>query len=194
MELKVLGIDPSLSNFGYAFGRYLDSTNSVEINRVSVESPTVITSKQVRQNNKDLDRAQQLSNSLLDNLRAWKPDAVFIEVPVGSKSARAMASYGICIGVIASAKHRTPVPFYEVTPTQVKLFVSGSKKASKQEIIDWAVNKYPNVNWPYKIIKGQKSIITGQAEHMADAVAAIHAGILNCNDFSNVLHFLRNRK
>lgn len=63
---------------------------------------------------------------------------VVVEVPVGSQSARSMASYGICIGILASITK----PMIQVTPTEVKMATVGSKTASKQDMIDWATSAY----------------------------------------------------
>lgn len=54
----------------------------------------------------------------------------------------------------------------------------GSKTASKQEMIEWAMHHHPEANWPMKTRNKALSVITGSAEHMADAIAAIHAGLL----------------
>ena len=97
---------------------------------------------------------------------------------------RAMCSYGVCTGVLGSLK-AMGVPLVEVTPTEGKMGAVGSKTATKEDMITWAVGKYPNLNWP----KHGKSISAAKAEHMADAVAAIYAGI-SCNPFQQLLPML----
>jgi Holliday junction resolvasome RuvABC endonuclease subunit len=75
------------------------------------------------------------------------------------------------------------VPLVEVTPTEVKMASVGSKTATKEEMITWAVSKYPDINWP----KHGKSISAAKAEHMADAIGALHAGVLT----STFKHFIK---
>ncbi|GAL23016.1 hypothetical protein JCM19235_1317 [Vibrio maritimus] len=98
---------------------------------------------------------------------------VVVEVPVGSQSARSMASYGICIGILASITK----PMIQVTPTEVKMATVGSKTASKQDMIDWATSAYPDADWLTVTRKGKK-VITAKNEHLADSIAAVHAAIL----------------
>lgn len=174
MKLKVVGLDPSLRNWGIAEGTYDTDTAVVEISNVETIQPSLPTGKQVRQNSLDVDSARQL---FIGALAACKDaNAIFIEVPIGSQSARAMASYGICVGVVGSLIAQG-LPVYQVTPTEVKLAGAGTKTATKKEMIDWAVAKHPNAGWPVYNRGGKGVISEAKAEHQADALAAIYAGI-----------------
>jgi hypothetical protein len=64
-----------------------------------------------------------------------------------------------------------------VTPTEVKLAATGNKNASKQEMIDWAVEAHPEASWLRHKRKGVMEL-TAANEHLADALAAIYAGVL----------------
>lgn len=171
--LRVLGFDPSLRNWGMAAGHYCMSTEQLEIKAVNVVCPELPTGKQVRQNSKDVVAAHQLAAAAFLNAR--DAQAIFIEIPVGSQSARAMASYGICVGILGSLRAQG-IPFFEVTPTEVKMCSVGSKTASKNQMITWATNTHPEIVWPTYTVKGKTQITEGKAEHIADAVAAIRAG------------------
>lgn len=119
---------------------------------------------------KDLRRAQELVGA---QLIAQQGRAIAIaEVPVGSQSARAMASYGICIGILASLR----IPLIEVTPNEVKLAGAGVKNATKDEMIQWAMKEFPNANWLTRRLHGEV-VPTDANEHLADAVGAIKAGV-----------------
>lgn len=174
--IHVLGMDPSLRNWGISKGTYDLDTQKLILSEVSVICPTLPTGKQVRQNSLDLASALQLSNYA--SSYAKEAQAIFVEVPVGSQSARAMASYGICVGVLGAL--RSMKPFFEVTPTEVKVTTVGSKTASKEDMINWAKTQHPEVSWPKAAAK---------AEHMADATAAIYAG-LKTNEFRQLAQFL----
>ncbi len=182
--LRVVGFDPSLRNWGVAAGTYCTVTDKLTIKSLEVISAEVPTGKQVRQNSKDLEVAFQLFQGVEKYLE--HAQAIFVEVPVGSQSARAMASYGVCVGVLGSIRARGHA-FIEVTPNEVKLVV-GKALASKQNMIDWAMLNHPEAPWPTKTIKGVESVITGQAEHMADAAAAIRAGLAS-NLFKQLTSF-----
>ena len=185
-EINVVGFDPSLRNWGIAKGVLRRSDSRLLIHDVSVTTPVLPTGKQVRQNSLDLESAKQLCKAAVD--AAAGAQAIFVEVPVGSQSARAMASYGICVGVLGALR-ATGIPFFEVTPTEVKLASVGYKNATKQEMIKWATGKHPEANWPMYTEHGKKLVSEGKAEHMADATAAIYAG-LTSNSFQQLLPFM----
>lgn len=186
--LHVVGFDPSLRNWGIAKGvMTTEIPGSLEITHLGVIQPVLPTGKQVRQNSLDLESARQLCAQAL--AAAQGAHAIFVEVPIGSQSARAMASYGICVGVLGALR-ASGIPFFEVTPTEVKMISVGKKTATKSEMIQWAYNRHPEAKWPTYKQHGQEVISEAKAEHMADAVAAIHAGLAS-NQFQQTLPFLR---
>lgn len=187
-KLRFLGCDPSLRNWGLAVGLYDLETSALRIESVSVTCPELSKGKQVRQNSLDLESAFQLYKATL--AAAQDAHAVFVEVPVGSQSARAMASYGICVGVLGALR-ANGIPFFEVTPTEVKLAGPGIKTASKQQMIQWARDTHPEAIWPTYKEHGRTLVNETKAEHQADAVAAIYAG-LSCNAFQQILPLLAN--
>lgn len=173
-KLQVVGFDPSMNNWGIAFGEYSPLTGDLSLNNLHVIQPEKPTGKTVRTSSKDLIGAEQLGTGVLGALN--QADAIFVEVPVGSQSASAMKGYGICIGILGLLR-ASGTPFFELTPNDIKLAGPGKKTASKREMIEWAYYKHPIDAWPFKTEKGKRTIIESKAEHMADAVAAIHAGI-----------------
>ena len=181
--MKVLGIDPSLRNWGLAHGNLDLSTSDLKISKLEVVNPVLPMGKQVRQNSLDLAAAYQLFKASLEAVKGTS--AVFVEVPVGSKSARAMASYGTCVGVLGALK-ASGTPFFEVTPTEVKLASCGFKTATKEQMIAWATQRHPEANWPTYKTKGSEAVSSAKAEHMADAIGAIYAGI-NTDAFKQLL-------
>jgi Holliday junction resolvasome RuvABC endonuclease subunit len=169
MKIPILGMDPSLRNWGLA-SSLLDLTTGIMDDPVlDLVCPKDLAGKQVRQNSSDLHLAEQLAASVIPAARSAK--VIFVEVPVGSQSARAMASYGVCVGVLGAVR-ALGVPLIEVTPTEVKLAFTGKKDATKELMISTAVELYPNANFP---THGGK--MTAKAEHVADALGAIHAGV-----------------
>lgn len=178
---KVVGFDPSLRNWGISKG--ILSPDGLQIQEVDLINPALSTGKQVRQNSLDLESAKQLCAGAL--AAAKDADAIFVEVPVGSQSARAMASYGICVGILGALR-ATGIPFFEVSPNEVKLSTVGKKTATKQEMIEWAMNAHPEANWPTYNRLGKLQVSEAKAEHMADATAAIYAGIAT-NEFQQLL-------
>lgn len=185
--IKVVGIDPSLRNWGIAEGLLDLETKKLRIECLTTVNPVISVGKQVRQNSKDLESALQLYEQT--KAHAAHAKAVFVEVPVGSQSARAMASYGICVGVLGALR-ASGSPFFEVTPTEVKMAAVGRKTATKQQMIEWARTTHPEATWPTYRRNGALLVSESIAEHQADAVAAIYAGMA-CNQFQQMLAFIR---
>jgi Holliday junction resolvasome RuvABC endonuclease subunit len=186
-KLAICGFDPSLRNWGIAVGAYCIDTGKLEIPYVAVVQPVLSTAKQVRQNSLDIESGMQLFQAAYKH--AKEAQVVFIEVPVGSQSARAMASYGLCVGIIGSIKG-LGIPVMEMNPMEVKVTATGSKTATKEQMIACATQRHPEANWPRRNLKGISHISEAKAEHMADAIGAIYAGIAS-NSFIQLLTTLK---
>lgn len=187
-KLRVVGMDPSLRNWGIAVGELDLDTKTVLILKLTTITPVLSKGKQVRQNSLDLESAQQLCAAVLQAVK--QADAIFVEVPVGSQSARAMASYGICVGIMGSLR-AAGTPFFEVTPTEVKVSAVGNPNAKKAAMIAWGLTQHPEANWPTYRKNGMDVVSEAQAEHMADAIATIYAG-LKLNQFHQLITTLTN--
>lgn len=182
MKIKVLGMDPSLRNWGLAEAE-LDLTTGVMdtpiLSLIETKDPQ---GKQVRQNSKDLHLAEQLATAAIAAARRAK--VIFVETPHGSQSARAMASYGICVGVLGTIRAEG-IQLIEVTALEVKLAFVNNKEATKSDMIAQALRLYPNANF-----FRQAGKITAKNEHVADAIAAIHAGV-RTPVFQNLMRLLK---
>ena len=181
--INILGIDAAFANTGIILASYNADTSEVTINdlRLVQTKADKADKKVVRKNSDDLRRAGETLNALDMAIANHTPSIAFCEVPFGAQSARAAWSLGIAVGLIAHVASK--VPLIQVTPKEVKDVVN-TKFPDKAQMIEWAVNKYPDVNWPRR---GGK-IVAGQAEHMADAIATIHAGI-RTDDFRRSVAF-----
>ncbi|MEQ1950911.1 hypothetical protein [Mesorhizobium sp. CN2-181] len=169
MRIPVLGMDPSLRNWGLAEAELCLITGELSTPFLSLVQPKDLEGKQVRQNSSDLYLAEQLAEPVM--AAAKKAKAIFVEVPVGSKSARAMASYGVCVGVLGAVR-ALGIPLIEVTASETKKIFTGDKNATKRQMINAAAEFYPTANFPVHAGK-----IPDKAEHMADAIASIHSGV-----------------
>jgi Holliday junction resolvasome RuvABC endonuclease subunit len=182
MQIQVCGMDPSLRSWGFAEAILDLETGVLSTPVLSLVQTVDPTGKQVRQNSKDLSLAEQLAGPALRIARRSK--VVFVEVPVGSQSSRAMLSVGVCIGILGAIRAEG-IPLIEVTPTEVKEAFTGSKTATKEEMIQKAVELYPEANFPRS-----RGRITNKAEHVCDAIAAIHAGV-QTPAFQNIMRILK---
>ena len=183
-NLKILGIDPALRNFGYAIASVSVDTGEI----LSIDDLVLIKTeddagKKVRRNSDDLRRAKIHVDALKRLCKGV--DFAMAEVPVGSQSARAMASYGVCIGVLAACE----VPLIQVTPTENKVCATGKKTATKEEMIEWAHGKFPDAPWLMRKSKGQM-VMKNENEHLADAVGAVYAG-LQTDEWKHTLSMIK---
>ena len=168
--INVLGVDPSLSNFGL-----VEATIDIETLDIVITSMRLVETenekgKQVRQSSDDLRRAILIHKAFS---KAYVGKIFVIsEIPSGSQSSRGSLSNGACLMAIAGS----PVPVIQVTPNEVKMVSVGKRNASKAEMIEWATSKYPRLDWFTHKSKG-KIICGNKNEHLADAIATIHAGV-----------------
>lgn len=153
-----MGIDPSLCNFGVAIGEVING--SLIIDKLLLFQTSKSNKKpKPTAGEDDIRRAIQIIEFIR---RLPRYDLIFAEIPTGSQSARSAKSAGICLGILAGIEN-----LRGVTPVEVKQAAGLKRTATKAEMIHWAKSLYPNLNWYNKL----------KDEHLADAIAVIHAGL-----------------
>lgn len=173
-RIQVVGHDPSLRHWGLAAGTYDLVTKEITIDHVDVIEPVLPSGKQIRRNSQDLEAARQISEEVHQITRT--ANAVFVEVPHGSQSARAAAGYGVCVGILGFLRSQG-TPFFELSESEVKLATVGKKTSTKKEMIEWATSRHPDAPWSSYKRNGELLLSEAKVEHQADAVAAIYAGV-----------------
>ena len=174
--MKILGVDPALTNTGLALFNHIDENNTSIIDLCLIRTSSS-KDKNIRKNVDDFNRASFLYSSI----QPWveKADVVCLELPQiagANVQARSMWSSGIVLGLMSTLKK----PVVLLTPIEVKS-ITGNKKASKDEMISWATSIYPNAPW-LKVKRHGQLVLTDNNEHLADAVAAGHAGFKKALD------------
>jgi Holliday junction resolvasome RuvABC endonuclease subunit len=195
MKIEVGSLDPSLSHFGVA--RLLLDLESLKftplhLETIVTEAADKTTKKVVRKNSTQLGRCKIIAKRYPALVAGCK--LVFAEIPTGAQSSSAMWAFGAATMAVAFC----PVPVIQVQPTETKMAVVGTKTASKEEIIEWATITYPNAPFQRyekditrkgKIIRAAGGIRDDE-EHVCDALAVAHAGILT-DQFQQLLPLLR---
>ena len=159
MSLNVGGLDCSMSNFGMVKGTF---NSALSITEVAIEQTEPSKLKQVRKNSDDLERAKKLHNAMQSFFK--DVDVVCVEIPHGSQSARSMASYGMCIGILASLDK----PLIQISAIENKKAALNKSTGTKEEMIAWGKLTHPEASW---------FNVKSKDEHIADAMSAIHAGM-----------------
>ena len=168
MKYRIVGLDPSLRNLGIAKGYFDTATKKLTIDTCITVCPKV-SKDRLRVGTKDILRVRYLLDELVPQIK--DADLVIAEVPTGSQSASAMKSYAVCIALLAMVQ-KIKGELIEVTPQQVKAIV-GNLEASKADVIQWVKKHHPEA--PLELYRG--SINAAKAEHQADAIVAIYAGL-----------------
>lgn len=170
--VKIVGIDPALRNTGLALAHYDLLTDKWQIQEVSLVQTEKQAGKTVRQSSDDYRCARETLEAIQKFAARTGASFACAEVPTGAQSARAAFSNGLCCGVLAGVH----LPLIQVSPSEVKIASVGRKTASKDDIISWASRLWPAAGWRMRKFRGEE-VMTNDNEHMADACAAIAAGV-----------------
>lgn len=184
-KISVVGLDPSTSNFGIVKATVdIDSLEVTVVDMVLAKTEPE-TKKGVAKQSDDLRRAKIVRAAMIEHT---KDAAVVIsEIPFCNPGTYASANFnsGLVTGVLASC----PLPVIQVSPQEVKIAAVNHRQAAKEEMIEWGIAKHPDANWRMRKLKG-KMIPTKDNEHLADALAAIYAGIRS-DQFLQLIGLLR---
>lgn len=189
MQLIIGGIDPSFTATGLAKGLYDTETGDLNVYALNLVTTEKDQGKQVRVNSDDLRRASILTVGI----HQWIADChvVMAEVPTGSQSAAAAKGLAIATGVLGSVGEVGAFKgkLIQVQPTENKKLFCGSKNASKDDMIEEAMRRWPKAGWRMRKLKGEL-VPLNENEHLADACGAIHAG-LQTDQFRSLVQILR---
>lgn len=173
-KIKIAGLDGSLRNFGISIMELDLETMTLSVQDLILAETEKSKNKQVRASSDNLTRAQSIHAKIKEALKSCT--AAFVEVPYGGQSYDAVLGFGIVIGLYASID----CPVIEVSPSETKMAAVGTKTASKEEIIEWAAEKFPDAKWLRYKRNGKnykKGELTSKNEHLADGIAIAHAGL-----------------
>ncbi len=196
-KLTVIGMDPSMRNWGLAVAELdLDTLelSNVRLNVLQSETVSKDKKKQVRVSSLDFDCGTDIFKAVMQTMNSSKPSFLFAEMPHGSQSASAMKGYGICLGVMAGIAETAGRTFgaalIQVSESENKKAMGMPKACSKQDMIDAVRLRHPEANWKTRKLKGKDEFVEGWNEHAADAVGAIYAG-LESMEFITIRNHLR---
>lgn len=177
-------MDPSLRHWGLSEATLDLSEGTLTTPIGTVIEPKDLKGKSIRVNMNDQWLAEQLAGPVIEACRRAK--CIFVEVPVGSQSARAMASYGICVGILGAVR-ALGIPYFQITANENKRILAGNPNATKRDMINALIAYYPEIILPQGTTKGS---VGDKAEHIADATASIHSGV-RTPEFQTILDILR---
>ncbi len=121
----ILGIDPGLARVGYGI------INTKE------KSPKMLDCGIIQTDSKDQEgkRMIEIASDLNTIIKRWKPDLAAVEKFFFYKSSTTI-SVVQARGVLIMTLAKFDIPIVEFPPMQIKLAVSGSGRASKDEVLN----------------------------------------------------------
>lgn len=188
-KITIAGLDGALANFGITILALDTETLELEIKDLVLVKTEKSKHKSVRVSSEYYRRANEIAVAVDETLARHGVQSVFAEIPSGGQDAKSCMAFGIAIGIYASLK----IPLIEVSPSETKLAALGTRTASKEEMIEWAVASFPNAPWRRYAKNGakfKKGDVMLDNEHLADAAAVAKAGT-NTPAFRQTLAILR---
>ena len=134
--MRIIGIDPGLGRVGYGL---IEIQNE---KKIFLDCGIIETDK----NKKEEERLFEIFNDINTLINRWKPDKAAVEKFFFYKSSTTISvvqARGVIMMALASRK----IQISEYAPSQVKLTIAGSGKASKSEVIEAVMY---NLNLKYK--------------------------------------------
>lgn len=121
---RYIGIDPGTNVLGYAV---------IEINKkkISIVTLGVLKMSKLPDHQQKLKRIFERIQSLIET---YKPHEMAIEAPFFGKNVQSMLKLGRAQGVAMAAAITNDVEVTEYAPKQIKLSVTGSGNASKEQV------------------------------------------------------------
>ena len=134
----IIGIDPGLARVGYGLIELMDGQKKL------LDCGIIETSK----DKKEVDRLIEIHTDLNELIDKWEPDIAAVEKFFFYRSSNTI-NVVQARGVILMALGSRRIPISEYAPAQIKLNITGSGKASKQEVLD-SVMLNLDLNFPPK--------------------------------------------
>ena len=170
-----IALDGSIRNVGLVMGTF-DSTGLITPQNGVLFKTQATKNKKLSKVEDFINRCGYLYLQVNNLIGSVKPDYVFIESPMGSKNnAAAKSAAAMCMlaGALRANVANWNGKLITVTPIEVKKAALGVNDASKEDMISWAVEKYPK----FPFYKSKNGEVYAYNEHLADAIAVTYAGV-----------------
>lgn len=181
-KITILGLDPGLSFTGYAIAEVDVSTKSiVRVADIGCAETARDNHRTIRKTSDDFRRARAQAEKIQQLVDLHQVSIVAAEMVTTTPYKLPTFSFGVMVGIIASLDK----PVIEVLPREVKKVATGDDRATKRDMIAWALKKTARQKLPWPTSSRQNKLdltyrgkhVTLAAEHPADALAIIEAAI-----------------
>ena len=120
----ILGIDPGTIIMGY--GLIQVKGNKAELINMGVLHLSKLNSHELK--------LKKIFERTLQLVEEYKPDEFAVEAPFFGKNVQSMLKLGRAQGVAMAAALYRDVPIFEYTPKKIKMSITGSGNASKEQV------------------------------------------------------------
>ena len=120
----ILGIDPGTIIMGY--GLIQVKGNKAELINMGVLHLSKLTSHELK--------LKKIFERTLQLVEEYKPDEFAVEAPFFGKNVQSMLKLGRAQGVAMAAALCRDVPIFEYSPKKIKMSITGSGNASKEQV------------------------------------------------------------
>ena len=162
-----LSADPALKNTALIWGQ-------IENGVIKPIGHMISTTDKVKGEKVMIDmvnRARKTIENIISTVTLVSPDYTFSEIPSGSQSLSGAKSAALSCAYIALLGSDCVIS----TPGEVKKATGNKRTATKDDIMNWADNKFPDYDFPRK---KDGTMVKGKCEHICDALAVVESGIL----------------
>ncbi len=168
----VLLLDPALRNTGYVF---LDPVSDSIVAHGVLRTKKAAKKRHLRSADDTVAAIREILRGLRTLVEKHRPVMMVAELPVGgARSSRAAQAMAIAQAVVASVTEYLHVPLEVVAPEDVKKAATGKRAASKEEVQESIVGRWPELGPAYKSTRSASGY-DGTFEHVADALGAYMA-------------------
>lgn len=135
--MTVLSFDPSFLAYGYA---------AIEDGKLKLCGRINLPKREVGELLSDYDTRclKAIGDELQEHINVYKPDAIYLEHPVGSKSSRAAQTLGYVKGLTLGICIANSIQYTTIKAITVKMKLTGRRNASKADIISAVSDEFPN--------------------------------------------------
>ncbi len=180
----ILGLDPGFANLGHTLVKYGPDGKEVPLSMGLFETEKSEKKTKVLSANDNFRRTQEISRflrSMFDGPHG-RVTAVCAEAMSFPRSSSVAAKMAMAWGVIATLTEQFDIPLLQVTPMELKVALTGNKKASKEDVEKSLVDRFPKGSLDALVV----DVTASKHEHPFDALGAVVA----CRD-SDVLRMAR---
>lgn len=126
MERLIMGIDPGTNFMGYAIIKIAGKNQKPELLVSGVLDMNKISDPYIK--------LQRIFKRTLQVIDSYRPDELAIEAQFYGKNVQSMLKLGRAQGVAIAAALQRNIPIFEYAPRKIKMSVTGSGTASKEQI------------------------------------------------------------